>query len=130
MIFEIIFGIMLIVVGMGIIINTEGIQILVLFYSGFLILIPTELISIIGIAIIIIGIVFLALVPLRLFKNIREYKKKVIQYEEKQEYKNPSWLTHQYYDLGESIQDIANEQNVSIVAIRKWIDKLNHVSED
>lgn len=115
---------------MGIIINTEGIQILVLFYSGFLILIPTELISIIGIAIIIIGIVFLALVPLRLFKNIREYKKKVIQYEEKQEYKNPSWLTHQYYDLGESIQDIANEQNVSIVAIRKWIDKLNHVSED
>lgn len=115
---------------MVIIINTEGIQILVLIYSGFQILIPAELINIIGIAIIIIGIVFLGFVPLRLFKNIREYKKKEIQYEEKQEYKNLSWLKHQYYDLGKSLQDIANEQNVSIIKIRKWVDKLNPITED
>jgi len=115
---------------MVITINTEGIQILVAFYSGFQILLPTEIIIIFGTAIIIIGIAFLVLVPIRTLIGLRGYKKDKIQYEEKQEYMNPSWLKHQYYDLGKSLQDIANEQNVSMITIRKWIDKLSPASGD
>ncbi len=43
---------------------------------------------------------------------------------------NINWLKHQYYDLGNSLQDIANEQNLSMITIRKWVDKLSHISED
>jgi len=118
-IFEIIFAIILIVLGMGTIINSEGIQLLVAFYSVFQIILPTEIIIIFGIAIIIIGIAFLALVPIKTIKRLRKYKKEKILYEEKRDYMNPSWLKHQYYDLGKSIQDIANKQNVSMMIIRK-----------
>ncbi len=40
----------------------------------------------------------------------------------KDDYKNSDWLKHQYYELGKSIQDIATEQGVSMIMIRKWID--------
>ena len=41
---------------------------------------------------------------------------------EKDDYKNSDWLKHQYYELGKSIQDIANEQGASMITIRKWLD--------
>ncbi len=34
---------------------------------------------------------------------------------------NLNWLKHQYYDLGRSIQDIANELSVSMIRIRKLL---------
>lgn len=48
---------------------------------------------------------------------------KVEKAEEKDDYKNLGWLRHQHYELGKSIQDIANEQGVSMIVIRKWLDK-------
>ena len=73
-IFEIFCAIMLIILGIIIIINTQGIQLLLLVYSGFQFLLPTEIIKISGNAIIIIGIAFLALVPLITIKRLRKNK--------------------------------------------------------
>ncbi|MFX1448271.1 MAG: hypothetical protein ACFFCG_09050, partial [Promethearchaeota archaeon] len=50
-------------------------------------------------------------------------QEKVKKAEEKDDYKNIDWLRHQYYELGKSIQDIADEQGVSMMVIRKWLDK-------
>ena len=49
---------------------------------------------------------------------------KVESVEEKDDYKNLEWLRRQYYESGKTIQDIANNQGVSMITIRKWIDKL------
>jgi uncharacterized OB-fold protein len=43
---------------------------------------------------------------------------------EKKDYINPNWLKHQYYELNRSIQDIADDQNVNMVTIRKKLDIL------
>jgi len=53
--------------------------------------------------------------------NIYEKVEKV---EVKDDYKNLDWLRHQYYDLGKSIQNIADVQGVSMITIKKWIDKI------
>ena len=50
--------------------------------------------------------------------------------ERKDDYKNLEWLKYQYYDLGRSIQDIADDQGESMVLIRKWLDKLESPPED
>ena len=42
----------------------------------------------------------------------------------KEDYSDLDWLKHQYYDLGRTIQDIADEQNVSMITIKKWLDEL------
>ncbi|MFX1501808.1 MAG: hypothetical protein ACFFDH_12665 [Promethearchaeota archaeon] len=44
--------------------------------------------------------------------------------EEKHDYINANWLKHQYYDLGKSIQDIADGQKISMITIRKWLEKI------
>ncbi len=49
---------------------------------------------------------------------------------EKKDYMNPDWLKHQYYDLGRKLQNIANEQNVSMFTIKKWVDKLDDDNKD
>ncbi|MHA1884670.1 MAG: zinc-ribbon domain-containing protein [Promethearchaeota archaeon] len=43
---------------------------------------------------------------------------------EKKDYQNLGWLRYQVYDLKKSLFDIAKEQNTSIYAIRKFLDKL------
>ena len=43
--------------------------------------------------------------------------------EVKDDYKSLDWLRHHYYELGKSLQDIADEQGVSMMTIRKWLDK-------
>ena len=43
---------------------------------------------------------------------------------EKRDYLNLTWLNHQYYDLGRSLRDIANDQGVSMMTINKWVDKI------
>ena len=50
-------------------------------------------------------------------------RKRIEKVEEKGDYKNLDWLRHQWHDLGKSIQDIADEQGVSMITIRKWLDK-------
>jgi len=40
------------------------------------------------------------------------------------------WLKHQYYDLGRSMQDIANELGVSMIRIRKSLDRIESISEE
>lgn len=40
-----------------------------------------------------------------------------------------NWLKHQYYDLGRSIQDIANELGVSMIRIRKMLNRIEIILE-
>lgn len=49
--------------------------------------------------------------------------KRAKQVEEKDDYKNLDWLRQQYYEIGRTIQDIAEGQGVSMITIRKWLDK-------
>ena len=43
---------------------------------------------------------------------------------EKQDYTDLKWLEKQHFELNKSIQQIADEQNVSMIKIRAWIDKI------
>lgn len=49
---------------------------------------------------------------------------------EKTDYMNLNWLKHQYFDLGKNLQDIATNQNVTILKIKRWLDKLENTSND
>lgn len=49
---------------------------------------------------------------------------------EKTDYMNLNWLKHQYFDLGKTLQDIATNQNVSLLKIKRWVDKLDNASND
>jgi len=42
---------------------------------------------------------------------------------------NINWLKHQYYDLGRTMQDIANELGVSMIRIRKLLSRIEIISE-
>lgn len=42
----------------------------------------------------------------------------------KKEYMNLEWLNHQYNELGKTLQDIAIDQGVSMITVKKWVDKL------
>ncbi|MFX0028805.1 MAG: zinc ribbon domain-containing protein, partial [Candidatus Hermodarchaeota archaeon] len=50
--------------------------------------------------------------------------------EERGYYENLEWLRHHYYELGWSIQDIANYQGVSMITVKKWVDKLRSTPID
>ena len=43
---------------------------------------------------------------------------------EKQDFTDLKWLEKQHFELNKSIQQIADEQNVSMITIRAWIDKI------
>lgn len=84
----------------------------------------------IGLAIgLIVGIPFLIWIIYKLLKTyvviggIQKVK-------EREDYKNLEWLNHHYSKLGWSMQDIANDQGVSMITIKKWIDKLKHTSSE
>ncbi|MFX0042086.1 MAG: hypothetical protein ACFE8L_04160 [Candidatus Hodarchaeota archaeon] len=49
---------------------------------------------------------------------------------EKTDYMNLGWLKHQYFDLGKTLQEIALDQNSSIIKIKRWVDKLENASND
>ena len=42
----------------------------------------------------------------------------------KQDYSDLKWLENQHFNLNKSVQQIAGEQNVSMITIREWIDKI------
>jgi len=56
--------------------------------------------------------------------ELYEEVEEVEEVEVKDDYKNLVWLRYQHYELGKNVQDIASEQGVSMITIRKWIDKL------
>ena len=43
---------------------------------------------------------------------------------EKQDYTDLKWLEKQHFELNKSIQQIADEQNVSMMTIKEWINKI------
>jgi len=128
----IIWGILFIIFGVMVIFSVDIVTALSYFLFGGL-MIEIEIILLCGIVSIIIGIIILAWGLIKTLispKKYRGYIEEKKTFEEKQDYMNPSWLKHQYYDLGRSLQDIANEQRVSMITIRKWVDKLGLVPED
>ena len=54
------------------------------------------------------------------------YKKIFLSKNEKKDYTNLVWLRTQVYDLNRSIQEIADEQNTSVITIHNWIKKLDN----
>ena len=71
------------------------------------------------------GIILYFVAPKKANKMIA--KKKGVS--EKKDYMDLKWLEKQYYDLNKSIQDIADDQHVSMMTIKKWIDKINRDSK-
>jgi len=59
------------------------------------------------------------------YRRLKEKKEKKEKIKEKKEEFDLKWLKHQYYDLGRSIQEIADELNESIITIRKWLDNID-----
>ena len=57
------------------------------------------------------------------FKIFRDKPKRIL---EKQDYMNLGWLRFQHYNLEKNIQEIADEQNVSMITVKKWVDKLEN----
>ena len=130
----IVWGTLFIGLGVWFLSNPAGIVLILLFYSYGILYLQIEIVILCGIVLIIIGIIILTwgliktliITPIKIGGYIKEQKR----FEGMQDYMNPSWLKHQYYDLGLSLQDIAIEQHVSMMTIRKWVDKLGVVSED
>ena len=50
--------------------------------------------------------------------------------ESKNNYTDLQWLEIQHYELKKSIQEIANEQNVSMITIKKYIEKIDRKQMD
>lgn len=50
--------------------------------------------------------------------------------ESKNDYVDLQWLETQHYELRKSSQEIANEQNVSMITIEKYIKKIDRKQED
>ena len=83
-----------------------GVIILMFIYAGFII--------------IVISIIY----------KLLQYIHKIHGSKEKTDYMNLNWLKHQYFDLGKNLQDIATNQNVTIIKIKRWVDKIENASND
>jgi hypothetical protein len=46
--------------------------------------------------------------------------------EQKRDYMNVDWLKHQYHDLHRSIQEIADEQGISVMTMKYYLDKVEN----
>jgi len=57
--------------------------------------------------------------PLKKYLYIDNGKRKVV---------NLRWVEQQYYTLGKSIQDIADELGLSMISVRKWFNRYSEVS--
>ena len=72
----------------------------------------------------------LIIIILTVTGGIYFYSKSPPKLEVKKDYMNIKWLNHQYYELGRSLQVIANDQGVSMMTVKKWVDKLDIASVD
>jgi len=70
------------------------------------------------------------IIVLTVISGIYVYLKSPPKLEVKKDYINLKWLNHQYYELGGSLQEIASDQGVSMMTIKKWVDKLDRISKD
>lgn len=64
---------------------------------------------------------------LTVISGIYVYSKLPPKFEARKNYMNLKWLNHQYYEGGRSLQDIADDQGVSMMTIKKWIYKLDRI---
>ncbi|MFX0074535.1 MAG: hypothetical protein ACFE96_03780 [Candidatus Hermodarchaeota archaeon] len=55
----------------------------------------------------------------------RILSRKLDDQESKNDYVDLKWLENQYYELKRSVQEIANEQNVSMITIKNLLEKIN-----
>ena len=65
------------------------------------------------------------IIVLTVISGIYVYLKSPPKLVVKKNYMNIKWLNHQYYELGGSLQEIASDQGVSMMTIKKWVDKLD-----
>lgn len=75
-----------------------------------------------GFAFLITGGILIFSVIFSLYRKHKEKKEKTKEIKEKFDLK---WLRHQYYDLGRSIQEIAEELNESMITIRKLLENID-----
>jgi MFS family permease len=75
-----------------------------------------------GFAFMFAGGILVISVIFQYYRRHREKSEKAKIVSKKRDEFNLEWFNHQYYDLGRSIQDIANELNESVITIRKWLD--------
>ncbi|MFX1503797.1 MAG: hypothetical protein ACFFDH_22740 [Promethearchaeota archaeon] len=67
----------------------------------------------------------------RILKFILNYRSDKLKAPvERYDYMNAKWLRYQYFNKGKTIQDIANDQGVSMITIKKWLDKFESSSEE
>jgi len=70
------------------------------------------------------------IIVLTVISGIYVYLKSLPKLEVKKDYVNLKWLNHQYYELGRNLQDIASDQGVSMMTIKKGVNKFDRISED
>ena len=63
------------------------------------------------------------------YRRNKEKREKTKIISKKRKEFNAEWFKHQYYDLGKSIQDIADELNESVATLRKRIDKIDGIEK-
>ena len=106
-IIDIIFGLILICLGLPFII------------LGFIF--SHMIVSIVGIIPVVTGIYILVKETHKYALTKEEIKQKT---EREQNLRNPNWLKHQYYEKKRTIQEIAAGQHVNMITIRKLLDKI------
>lgn len=68
-----------------------------------------------------LGIIIIVLTIILSLTYYLQVPSKVV---EKKDYMDLEWLNHQYNELGMTLQDIAINQGVSMITVKKWVDKL------
>lgn len=71
-------------------------------------------------------IILLVVIFLVIYKLLRFYGIIGGIHTEREDYKTSAWLKHHYYELGWSFQDIADNQGVSMMIVKNWVDKLKN----
>jgi hypothetical protein len=82
-----------------------------------------------GFAFIFTGGILLFSVIFRYYRGHKEKREKKHMISKKREEFSVEWFKHQYYDLGISIQEIADELNESVINIRKRLDDIESNKE-
>jgi len=82
-----------------------------------------------GLAFILVGGILVFSMFWSYYRRNKEKREKTLIVAKKREEFNVEWFKHQYYDLGKSIQDIANELDESVISVRKRLEDLEN-SED
>jgi hypothetical protein len=74
-------------------------------------------------------IIFWVIGVLLFLFSVLNYKNQIVSSRPKENYKNEKWLKSQFYEKGKSLQEIANQQNVSMMKIEEEIRKIEKYEE-